>query len=415
MMNLPPEIIQTIFLELCLPETISLLREDPRLLVTQVCSQWRAIAISMHTLWANIRIPTHLPLPHDQVRTWISRSAQSPLSVEFYGPFDYHTPPSDILEVIISAIWRCASLKLCVEELALERLLTLPSGTLRNLRHLSIKYTPSHRHRLILPRTTTFQQCPQLRRMTLAREGGGIDPAGFNLPWQQLTHLDMGSYLLYDYECLNILHQCTALQECSGFTLPSRDLQRVRAFSTRPLIVLPSLHTLRLALGDIEDHSIYFFRALRLPLLHSLRILRSLPHEMLPMFQHLLSETIRHLDLAWATADLPAALGLVPNLETLKLYDTRLKVLRALGGGTVVPRLITLELNDEVDSRDLFDMLEARAAAARADSGVTMFNHVSAIYSGHRGVDTARLAALRAAGVQLVLIKGYETPSSYRT
>ncbi|KAF8880990.1 hypothetical protein BD779DRAFT_1547225 [Infundibulicybe gibba] len=396
MMNLPPEIIQTIFLELCPPETISPLRVDPRLSVTQVCSQWRAIAISMPTLWANIRIPTHLPLPHDQVRAWISRSAQSPLSVEFYGPSDHHIPPAGVLEVIMSAIWRCASLKLCVEELALERLLTLPSGSLRALRHLSIKLTPTRHRRVVLPHATAFQ------------EGRGIeiDPASFNLPWQQLTHLDMNSYLLRDYECFNILRQCIALQECGIFTLPSSDLRRVRAFPTR-LIVLPSLHTLHLTLGDIADHSIYFFRALCLPLLHSLQISTSLPHRMLPMFQNLLSETMRHLDLTWATADLPVALGLVPNLETLKLYNSRLKVLRVLGSGAIVPRL--------VDSRDLFDMLEARAAAARADSGVTMFNNVSAIYSGHRGVDTARLAALRAAGVQLVLVEGYETSSSYRT
>ncbi|KAF8880992.1 hypothetical protein BD779DRAFT_1547232 [Infundibulicybe gibba] len=391
MMNVPPEIIQTIFLELCLPETISLLRDDPRLLVTQVCFQWRAIAISMPILWANIHIPTHLPLPHDQVRTWISRSAESPLSVEFYSLSDYYIPPADILEVIMSAIWRCASLKLCVEELALERLLTLPSGSLRTLRHLSIKFTPTRRRRVILPHATAFQECPQLRHVTLAKRGGGIgmDSVDFNLPWHQLTHLDMSSYSLYDYECLNILHQCTALQECGIFTLLSNDLQRAQAYSTGS-IVLPSLHTLHLALGYITSHSIYFARALCLPLLHSLRISGSLPHEMLPMFQHLLSEKIRYLDLAWATADLPAALGLVPNLETLKLHDTRLK------------------LSDEVDSRDLFDMLEARAAAARADSGVTMFNNVFAIYSSHEGVDTARLAALRATGVRLVLVKGYD-------
>ncbi|KAF8879623.1 hypothetical protein BD779DRAFT_1551550 [Infundibulicybe gibba] len=74
-MNLPPETIEIIFLNLCPTKTVFPLRRDPRLLMTQVCSQWRAVALAMPSIWANIHIPLNFPPPHDCVRTWISRSA----------------------------------------------------------------------------------------------------------------------------------------------------------------------------------------------------------------------------------------------------------------------------------------------------------------------------------------------------
>ncbi|KAF8884609.1 hypothetical protein BD779DRAFT_1536073 [Infundibulicybe gibba] len=92
MENLPVEIVRAIFLELCsFPTTFPLHKSEPRLLVTRVCSRWRAIALSMTALWASYRIDgdsmgsCSSPQP-GPIHAWISRAAQFPLSFVFRGP-----------------------------------------------------------------------------------------------------------------------------------------------------------------------------------------------------------------------------------------------------------------------------------------------------------------------------------------
>ncbi|KAF8880957.1 hypothetical protein BD779DRAFT_1033613 [Infundibulicybe gibba] len=212
----------------------------------------------------------------------------------------------------------------------------------------------------------------------------------------------MISCSLREYECLQVLRRCTALQECSISTFPTplNDLQRVRALFTCP-IVLPSLHTLCLDLRDPMNHSVPFVHALCIPRLRSLRAISStsLPRALLPLFQTLLSEAMRHLDLSsWTPTDLPGALALAPNLETLKLWNGSPEVLQML---TAVPCLVDLSLR-RADPCDLFNMLEARVAAMRSDNSISVINNVSVINSSAGNMDTARLAALKVAGVQIV-------------
>ncbi|KAF8880955.1 hypothetical protein BD779DRAFT_1547174, partial [Infundibulicybe gibba] len=294
MMNLPPEIIEIIFLNSAVKN------HEPRLLITQVCSQWRAVALAMPSLWANIRIslnPTPLP---DPIRTPIN-----------YGMFS-----TAIVDLILPITQRCTSLELCVHESALPRLLTLPPGSLCALQRISIKSvpTPYVMSRGMIPRATAFQQCPQLRQMTFGFAAHAVDPADFNLPWHQLTHLDA--------------HSCS-FRDISTFPIHSRDLQKTKALSRRP-IVLPSLHTLRLDLGDPAVHSVHFVHALRLPRLRSLHATssKSQYYTLLPVFQTLLSETICHLDLSgWNPMDIPGALAL--------LWGGDPEVLQALGRGAI--------------------------------------------------------------------------------
>ncbi|KAF8872008.1 hypothetical protein BD779DRAFT_427686 [Infundibulicybe gibba] len=84
MKDLPVEIIQKIFLELCPTQTaFPLCGDEPRLLITHVCDRWRAIALSTPTLWASFYIcPTRVDeVPYASIlRTWISRADQSTLS-----------------------------------------------------------------------------------------------------------------------------------------------------------------------------------------------------------------------------------------------------------------------------------------------------------------------------------------------
>ncbi|KAF8880951.1 hypothetical protein BD779DRAFT_1547163 [Infundibulicybe gibba] len=216
----------------------------------------------------------------------------------------------------------------------------------------------------------------------------------------------MYSCSLREYECLDVLRQCTALEECSISTssrsTPFHDLQRVQALP-RHTIVLPSLHTLRLRLSDSPGHDI-FVRTLRLPCLRRLGVESrvSLPRILLPAFRTLLSKTIRYLDFSsWTPTDLPSVLVLVPNLQTLKLWDCDIKVLQMLGRGAA-PRLITLGFG-RVVFWYLLDMLEARVDAARSDRNIVVPNDVSAAGPDAWDIEIGktRLAALRTTGVQI--------------
>ncbi|KAF8880983.1 hypothetical protein BD779DRAFT_1547214 [Infundibulicybe gibba] len=128
-MDLPPEIIETIFLKLC--------HQKP------LCSRWRAIALAMPSLWASVRIPSSFPPPYDHFRTWISRSAQFPLSVGFYGSIHPTIFTANIFDLIVPVIQRCVSLRLFLDEPTLKRLLALPPGSLCNLQGISINIAPT--------------------------------------------------------------------------------------------------------------------------------------------------------------------------------------------------------------------------------------------------------------------------------
>ncbi|KAF8880961.1 hypothetical protein BD779DRAFT_1547188 [Infundibulicybe gibba] len=117
MMDLPLEIIEIIFLKLCSSKTVfPLQRDEPRFLITQICSQWRTIALAIPSLWANIRISLDSTPLFDPVHVWISRSAQSPLSFGIrnlnYGSYSLLTKIDDL---VFSVIQRCASLNLCID------------------------------------------------------------------------------------------------------------------------------------------------------------------------------------------------------------------------------------------------------------------------------------------------------------
>ncbi|KAF8879604.1 hypothetical protein BD779DRAFT_1147389 [Infundibulicybe gibba] len=125
MENIPVEIIQKIFLELCSPSTRFPLRtNEPRLIVTHVCSQWRAIALSTPALWANFSIRSRLPSQRlDPIRAWISRSSQSTLSFKFY----YSVRDSEtVTDLVLPIIHRCSHLRLSFNPATLNRLLAFP-------------------------------------------------------------------------------------------------------------------------------------------------------------------------------------------------------------------------------------------------------------------------------------------------
>ncbi|KAF8879602.1 hypothetical protein BD779DRAFT_1147305 [Infundibulicybe gibba] len=167
MEDIPVEIIQMIFLKLCSPSTrFPLRRKERRLVVTHICSQWRAIALSTPTLWASFSIyvwSSRLPPQRlDPIRAWISRSSQSTLSFKFYGPT---WDPEMVTNLVFPVIHRCSLLKLRLNTTTLNRLLTFPPNSLCSLQSISLSVEENARDPT--PIATVFQSCPKLHKFSL--------------------------------------------------------------------------------------------------------------------------------------------------------------------------------------------------------------------------------------------------------
>ncbi|KAF8879616.1 hypothetical protein BD779DRAFT_1551533 [Infundibulicybe gibba] len=372
MMNLPVEILRKIFLQLCSPQIeFPLHSDEPRLAVTHVCSQWRAIALSIPALWVDFYIHAQDPYraqQSDLIRAWISQASQYTISIELLCSTDYIGVSPLIVDFVLPVIHRCSSLDLHLNATTFSWLLMLPPTTLRALQSIKILARP--------------------------------EIADLNVPWHQLTTLDLYSFTIPACECLDIVRQCISLHNCSIVMSPVDGvaLQRIIDLSHHPT-VLPSLHTLYIKFPDSEDDNFndnfMFLRALRLPCLRSfypelqlwttthpalwsLSVLQSVPYDIL---QEL------NLSLFPTSESLGETLARIPNLEILWLH------------GHHCPHLTRLELG-VIPSWDLlFDTLEARVAAARAN-GITTF--ITLVDVCDDFVDEARLLALRGDGMPII-------------
>ncbi|KAF8879611.1 hypothetical protein BD779DRAFT_1676328 [Infundibulicybe gibba] len=387
MANLPVEIIQVIFIKLCSPRTtFPLRRGEPRLVVTRICSQWRAVALSTPTLWADflIQIWGSPPYRLDAIHAWVSRSAQSTLSIEFRNPAENFI--SEIVaDFVFPVIHRCSFLSLQLNTATLSQLLTLPPNSLCVLRSITFFFEENARVADPAPFATAFQSCRELHTFRLVafaiehsqRHPDNINIADFNVPWHQLTTLQLESPSIFADECLDIIRRCTSLQECRIFisAMDNLALQRIIKSSRHP-VVLPFLHTLCIRFGGGD---FMFLHALRLPGLRNFR----------PRFFDLQEWTMRHE--SWSRSvlqsvscdalqelnlsDFPVydshseTLARMYNLTTLWLNGRSHQypgIMRALGEGTIAPHLTTLHLGYVQSSDFLLDTLEARVAAARA-------------------------------------------------
>ncbi|KAF8879620.1 hypothetical protein BD779DRAFT_1147651 [Infundibulicybe gibba] len=418
MNSLPTEIIQTIFLQLCSPKTMfPLCPSEPRLLVTSICSQWRAIALSTRALWTDFSIAVRDPrraLQPSPILTWISRTGQSTLSFHLRSPVS-----SVILDIVFTVIHRCSILDLHLNIATLNRFIMLPPNSLCALQSITLFALDSIQVTGPTPIVTAFQSCPKLHTFVLrnprsTRSPGNLTIGNFDTPWQQLTILQFHTRA-FAYECLEIVRRCTSLQKCNVSISDMDDLalQRIIGLSRCP-VVLPSLHTLRIEFPDSENDNFMFLHALRLPSLWKFQpVLLGLSEETvhsapwsLSVLQSVLCDTIQELDLSELPVheNLSEVLVRLPNLKVLWLGGDSSEypgIMHALGEGTIGPRLTTLYLHYVENLDFLFDALEARVITAHASSGITALANVMILGEDDDLTDEGRLLAFAETGMRI--------------
>ncbi|KAJ7082237.1 hypothetical protein B0H15DRAFT_785874 [Mycena belliarum] len=391
--RIPHEVLCEIFIR-CLPKNAYVeasVTQCP-LLLTQISSNWRSIALSTPALWAsitvNLSIKSCLPNPC-LIQAWLARSGSCPLSFHIAESIrkDFYDPgiitSASILELYAPHYNRWQHIRLEYQDWRIDTgFATLPCDappqSLETL-HLARDFWQSSEQAQL----SLMLSAPRLGDCTWI---SNTDLGTFRAPFPQLAKLFL-ERPLYSDDFMHILNDCANLEACQFLVLASSPSSNV-ARPLSPSVLRHNLRTLDLT-ADLFGR---LFSQLELPCLRELSARRYdiVPHPA-PVWPHkefmsLLSRSKCTLD-ALSLSDMDTTPNQMSDclrhtsasLQKLILTnDRRLRhtivnddVLRLLTwtrpdpGGTQVnicPRLSVIRLWDCHSSTDgvLADMIESR-------------------------------------------------------
>ncbi|KAJ7123651.1 hypothetical protein C8R44DRAFT_735291 [Mycena epipterygia] len=185
----------------------------PPILLTRICRDWRAIAVSTPQLWNHVHLEFGGKLGLRAgymdswwvsfLETWLSRAQTQPLSMIISN---LHTEPDEALVGLLDSHrqqWRDVTLKL-----PFNRFYQFSTNdALPNLERLTLDAYSIPR--VVYTPITAFQHAPILNHIHL---GGWLRPTHFILPWLQLTSLELTTATAQD--CLDCLRRAPKLVTC---------------------------------------------------------------------------------------------------------------------------------------------------------------------------------------------------------
>ncbi|KAF8881260.1 hypothetical protein BD779DRAFT_1025880 [Infundibulicybe gibba] len=199
---------------------------EPRLVISHVCSSWRAIALRTPELWSDIEIGRVEPQDCECLETWLRRSGKSPLSI--HDPRYQRCDLFDVLNtIVLPNLHRCRRLTLYIGPMTLPTFLRLPPGSLQSLVEIKLyfsmcKFEPMLQEIVREAPITAFQMAHQLRRVELDSSHSGLNMDRIvtnlwclGLPWAQLTVLTFPEIEISADSCIGVLRACAALESCS--------------------------------------------------------------------------------------------------------------------------------------------------------------------------------------------------------
>ncbi|KAJ7641383.1 hypothetical protein FB45DRAFT_900067 [Roridomyces roridus] len=265
-LSIPPEIMEVIFV-FCLPDD----KDGPPvpnsslapLILSNVCTHWRTIALSAPRLWSSIRVnlrTKNLENSLSLLECWLSRARSRPLSVAVvYLNYEENPSPEALIQTLkhSSAHWNDVRLELPFKDL--QRLNEI-EGHVPLLRKLLIGPSDAYfagMQGLRMTPITAFSNAPSLREVHLVT---GF-PFILELPWAQLTKLQATS--LSVRECLEILEASPGLVECS--------LSLRQSFDTDSAARIPPLEHLEILVLRQSGFHADLLHCLTLPALRELQ------------------------------------------------------------------------------------------------------------------------------------------------
>ncbi|KAJ7138230.1 hypothetical protein C8R44DRAFT_944780 [Mycena epipterygia] len=198
-LSLPTE-ITTEVLKNCLP-TDSLPYPSPStapLLLTQICRQWRYVALHTHDLWRSLLFENDASV--EMLKLWLSRAGDLPLEYTLRCEDPSRAGALVEASMLHSHHWQDISLRLPLESFPK---LDTRHSSLPMLRTISldIKEVGEVAQDLI-----TIQDAPLLRNVHIF----SLPYLKFSVPWPQLTTLTLCHWVDLE-ECIALLRECSQL------------------------------------------------------------------------------------------------------------------------------------------------------------------------------------------------------------
>ncbi|KAJ6553663.1 hypothetical protein B0H10DRAFT_2124802 [Mycena sp. CBHHK59/15] len=397
-LTLPPEVVSEIFIY-CLCDS----RARPSfavapLLLCNICSVWRTIAVLTPALWSSVELTFKYSLFGtsliDLLEVWLSRTGSYPLSFSLW--YDEYTvskrrPEMNLLVQVLmrhSSQWEDVELRL-----------PDPSefhqfkGYFPSLKRIVLEHAVSPSN----PPVISFMDAPGLASVQLSL-GCALDPIVF--PWSQLTTVKC-EYLRVD-DCLRLLRQTTRIVDLTVYLKEGGSQIEHAPFS---LPSLRSLHLLR------EECHMDLLQHLTLPALETLSI--SFENEDITRFLSFLSRSSCPLQQiifdAWPfdQVELVKCFEAMPSLQELKLwrpqYFTDSFLLQLADPTALLPNLKALELNHVYPIQFTMPAL-ASMLSSRWHSPIRLESFRTVLHKGSTETDPEslfRLQLLVAAGMKI--------------
>ncbi|RDB24159.1 hypothetical protein Hypma_008617 [Hypsizygus marmoreus] len=238
------------------------------IILDQVCSHWRAVALSMPALWSSIAV--HLPSPYQVslIQVWLQRAGTRPLSFWISQSSEVgrveRTATIDILNLSMQYSHRWKHISLCLHDhTPYAELYSMPLGTVGMLESADSELTAWSR--ILTDRVwQAIYSSSHLCRIRWRKDPQPWGNPMPRVPWAQLTDITMCTPLRLQ-DLLDILRQCQKLEilTCEIDDDPHEQFQPA---------LLPNLRHLRLFDFGVSDTIGPFLQHLIVPSLNALML-----------------------------------------------------------------------------------------------------------------------------------------------
>ena len=282
---LPPDILGEIFM-FCVDSLIASYRPCiqpragvPPMLLCEVCRHWRAVMLSISTIWASVsrRNRMHTPKHLSLYKMWLARSRRAPLSLEIFElPKKYLDSVDEIISLLISEIHRWQFVWLRLEERDLfDRLLDIPDNAAPMLNGIVLKFSGNvitNGSDIVSTLPVIISKFPELRQLSLMdvlNLGLTLGPTPATIvPWQRLTHIKLSCFVTLS-DCLDILECCSLAIDISFESLEPPLNQSIETITHS--IFVPCLRSMTLYSAHCDPALL--LRHLTLPVLTRMEII----------------------------------------------------------------------------------------------------------------------------------------------
>jgi hypothetical protein len=247
--RLIPEVLSEIFIQ-CLPSFDHLSTQTPQgtpMYLGQICSGWRAVALSTPKLWATFVMTTcirgtHL-LRHNLEHEWFSRSADHPLSLSISLSDDERQ-----IDAItrVSDRWSYVSFNMSLRN---ARRFSNIKSRLALLQHLELGIFYAHHLSSCNCPLDIFEDAPRLHSLSIMVDfNQPISHFTLKLPWSQLKQLCVMGWSRENsvktlQKCTNLVHFTYKLDAWAG---DGQTNETSVAFPLEDLVYLPCLQSIDL-------------------------------------------------------------------------------------------------------------------------------------------------------------------------